>query len=444
MALSSQFEKIQESIYAGKIDAARSMLKSLLQKTPADPNAWWLYAQVAENERQQYFILDELLKLPANQYTSQARALLSRLHYQHPKANPLLVHAPTDKNVSNLALGLAVGAAIIIVMIGLFTFISGNRPMLASAMPLNESALAGQVLTQPQVQPTQERIIVTLVPRSTKTPIPTNTPLPTRTLRPTQTSQPKQPTATATLPPDMTEVVPTLYQNFSDRVTALTQVAVDTSNMLKDPTSVSLDTLDTITKQMDEMRQVRNQVMLVNLRAVPVAVRREVILPAHNALINYANGYLKLLDTQIVAVKLYNAAMQPDVKDFKAAFKLYKGQVDVVTKQATMVDQQSDALHTTLLRFEIYATTEQVRGEVSGQAKVLSGTSKGYSVTLKAGTYAMFSRSSNGFSVTLTSVNDKNRTFEISKDSKVFNVPSGTYDIKVSATEWWILAIDPT
>jgi hypothetical protein len=385
-----------------------------------------------------------LLKLPNNQYTSQARALLSRMQYQHPKANPLRVHASTHKAVSNLALILAVGAAAIIVVLSLVTLAGGKRMGFASAMSLSESSITGQTVAQVQIQPTQVSIIVTLTPRNTQTPLPTNTPLPTRTLRPTQTARPRQPTATATLPPDMAELVPPLYETFSDHVTALTQVAINTSNLLKDPASVSLDTLDTITKQMDDMRKVRNQVMLVNLRAIPVDVRREYILPAHNALINYANVYLKLLDAQIVAAKLHNAAMQPDVEDFEAAFKLYKDQEDVVTKQSAFVEQQAETLHAALLRFQIYATTEEVKGQVTGQAKVLSGTTTGYTVTLKAGTYAIFSRSSNAFTVSLVSVTDKNRIFEISKDSKFFNIPSDTYEIKVAATDWWILAIDPT
>lgn len=438
MALPSNLDNIQQMIVASKTDAARHMLKNYLQRTPSDPHGWWLFAQVAENQQQRYFILEELLKLPTNQYTVAAKAILSRLPYQHPSTNPLPIHA-SDKHLSTLLLIGGLSVALVIVLVSLFML--SNRQQVAAASAMSSYGQAQAQNTT--LQPTQERIIVTLERRSTETPLPTSTILPTRTPRPTFTPVPRLPTATATLPPDLTELVPPLYAAFSDKVTSMKKAADETSSMLNDATSVSIGTLAKVTDQVDNIRKIRNQITFINLRVIPLNIRREVILPAHNAFINYINAYLTLLDEQIVSAKLYQAAMQPDVEDFDTAFKLYQDQAEVVAKKAAAVKSAYETLITTMRRYQIYAVTEQVKGIASGQVTILSGATKGQTLTLKAGIYSIFSRSSSAVSLKLRSVNDHNRVFEATGDANVFNIPSGKYQIEVGQVEWWILAIDP-
>jgi hypothetical protein len=437
MALPSNFDDIQQMITAGKTDTARNMLKTRLQRTPSDPNTWWLFAQVAENVQQRYFILEELLKLPTNQYTTQARAIQSRLPYQHPSSNPLKVHASSGRNASAMLLIGSIGITLVVVLMALFVVVNKQPAMAASSMSEQpQTQLNG-------LQPTQQQIVVTLTPRSTSTPLPTKTSMPTRTLRPTSTARPQLPTATATLPPDMSELVPPLYTTFSESVTSMKQSADEASAMLKDSSAVSIETLSKVTEQLDSIRKIRSQVTLINLRVIPVKVRREVILPAHNAFINYINAYLNLIEEEIVSAKLYKAAMQPDVEDFDTAFQLYEDQAEVVTKKTDMVNAAYEALTMTMQRYQVYAATEEVKGEVSGQAIILSGFSTSQTVTLAAGTYVVLARSAEPVSIQLRSVNDNNRVFQANSDSQTLNIPSGKYQIEVERVDWWLLALDP-
>lgn len=86
----SGLNQAKQLIAAGYKDEARQSIKRFLYRYSNNADAWWLYAQVPENEQQLYHILTALLNLPPNQYTAPARAKLASLPYrQAAKGNPL-------------------------------------------------------------------------------------------------------------------------------------------------------------------------------------------------------------------------------------------------------------------------------------------------------------------------------------------------------------------
>jgi hypothetical protein len=86
----SGLHQAKELIAAGFKDEARQSIKRFLYRYSTNADAWWLYAQVPENEDQLYYILTALVNLPPNTYTAQARAKLAQLPYRpSSKGNPL-------------------------------------------------------------------------------------------------------------------------------------------------------------------------------------------------------------------------------------------------------------------------------------------------------------------------------------------------------------------
>jgi thioredoxin-like negative regulator of GroEL len=90
MAAKPRFDHVHQFIAQGQKAEARRALAAILYHDVENAQAWWMYAQVAENADQLLHILRVLAALPANPYTQQARTMLT----PPPSSNELIQGLP--------------------------------------------------------------------------------------------------------------------------------------------------------------------------------------------------------------------------------------------------------------------------------------------------------------------------------------------------------------
>jgi len=441
MATALNFDHIRRLVDEGKKDEARRTLSSLLYRNSKDAQAWWLYAQVAEDKDQLYHILEALVELPINPYTARARAMLHSMPYQRPKENGGM--QARARRGSNLWLTLvAFVATILVIVVG--------AGLLLAVSPRLVPSVAGQ----PATTPTVRSQTVALAARPTGTPVPTATATATRTPRPTATRV--EPSATPSPSPlDLAKALPSLNKFLLDHSSALDTAAADMTKALADSDKISIDALGKATTQAQNIRKLRNDVTLLNISSsVPPDLRQQIIFPAHVAYTDYANGILQWMDLQIQAYRAYTVMVQASPTDLANARKEWAKQTALVAKQADLIKLKRAALNKALIAYNAYTAKAVLTVQLSSAANIFDSLDK-QSIQLSGGKYKVVYQVAlaEGGKPTLKLMPNDGTGPKLQligggtkpdfAGSQTVDLPAGFYTVSAESLAWWVVAFDP-
>lgn len=328
-----------------------------------------------------------------------------------------------------LWIGVAALAIIAVVVVGIALLIVGTRP---------SSPVAPGV---PSGLPTA--IIAALTQAPSRTPAPTHTPFPTATPRNTSTPRP---TATATTDPvkNLAQVLPPLNQSFQDSCVALFKAADALSTMLSQPDRLSTDTLKEVDAQTNQIRKLRNEILLVNLSRVPSDVRQQIITPAHTAYREYANSVLQLVDLKRQA--------SPGSVNLGQATPSTQGaetQSSQIAKQEEVVKSKRTSLETALTDYNVFAAQAVLTSQVSQKAEVYTS-QETPSVELSGGRYKVSYRldtaSPSKAALWLIPSDSKVAKVQIAggsnSGSQIIELKAGSYRFQAESINWWVVALE--
>jgi hypothetical protein len=463
MTFPPDYARIAQLIEAGQAREARLALVSILYRNSQDAQAWWYYAQVAENDKQLYHILRALLDLPTNAFTARARLALAKLAYQpqegqtnQPKTAPSQVSPQVTHKASTRRYPvnpIAVLFALVALVIAVFG-ISALGVATAGNSTTASASVQGVLSTQESLPVVQ---IVTLPPVASATPYPTMTPYPTRTPRPPATALP--PVITATLVyPKVTDVLPELNQVLTKNAAALYKAADIVNNAIGTTDKVSLEGVQAAMAQVDPIRKSRNTITWTNLNQVAPTTRQEVVLPAHVAFTDYANSLLQWIDLGVQTYQSYSSVGQTTglatPVDASAVRQQWLAQNDLMKKQADVVKVKREVLQNALVNYTVFVEQALLATQVSGRAETVTSTAK-RSIHLAAGKYQIVYRletfgTSKGtlrISATNGAVPDVtliDNAAQPTPGSQVLDFAEGNYEIQAEAVAWWVVAFEPS
>ena len=451
MAFVRDYEHITHLIEEGKNSEARRTLAMILYRNSRDAQAWWLYAQVAEDDEQLRHILGALIELPANPYTALAKTALHKLKNeakwnnasQHPKqsASPVQKRnqaAASRQGSSRTPRLLAVLAGITLVLV-----VSGALIIVSSSGHAPASALAAQPTTA--VYPTQVVMMVTLPPMASPTPLPSITPFPSSTPRPTATRF--QPTVTS-IPvlPDPADVLPALNQSLNDHSVALVKVSDAVTASLSEPDKIAIGAVQGSTGQADQIRRLRNEITLLDLSKVSHEVRQQVILPAHAAYADYANSLLQWIDVQIQAYQAYASVSQASLTGMAAARQTWNERYALAIKQTGVVNAKRTAFEKALTSYNLYTQGVVLAAHASSRATIRTS-ADGQSVKLGAGKYKVAYRLGAAGTLSLVPADSGQMPIMLADRStsgdQFIELSGGSYGIDADSVGWWVVAFDP-
>jgi len=445
-----KMDYISHLIEQGELVEARKALKTILLRDSRNVEAWWLYARIAETDSQRFQILDAFTKLPTNAYTARARAWLAKLPYQSSSTHSADIPNPSPKQqgLMHTYLMAAIGAiaigAIIFAVVSLLRSSATASASQASIVEVSNKQGASKSI------PAVNRVIITVAPPPTLLPEATSTPFPKRLLAPTWT-----PVATATKtitpqPVDLSELVPGMNQKFNDQVNQLyknAQLAMDQAPNA----SNSSDAESKLTAATNAIQTLRNTVLATSLHDIPLDSRREVISPAHQAFVTYANTVLYWVDLQTEANRLKHEMSVAATADLAVATANYQQQYQLVLVQAAKVKSTNSALQAALGAYDVYAAELLLAGKMTGQAKITSSRLQD-SITLGTGDYTVILYAGlvrSGLpGVWLVSSTTGERlpiTVAVSSPDSwggTVHVQSGEYYVQVENVVWWAVAFD--
>jgi hypothetical protein len=358
-------------------------------------------------------------------------------------------------------------------VIGVVALTSGSRPSTAVAVAPAATAT--------------ELVVITATPLPTNIPDPTDTPAPTATRRPILTSTPR-PSATATTDAavNLTTTLPKLNDSLVERSTALFKAADTVARALSSTDKLSDSALKTVTEQTNQIRKLRNDILLVNLAVVPADVRNEVITPAHMAYTDYANSVLQWIDLKMQAYRASAAAMVTPTKTVKSADSMADSSADSATDSATdsavdnpagklnngdtaqldaerrngLASQQEEvvktkrtALEQALVDYGIFTAQTVLTARNSKQAQIYTSRDT-RPIQLTTGTYKIscwFGSASTGKpAFQLIPMQTKgSKSIPVTKlgsgmrDGQLVELKAASYEIQADAMSWWVVAIDP-
>ena len=452
MASRPTLDEIRQQVDAGNKTEARRALGSLLYRDSKNADAWWLYAQVAENKDQLYAILSSLAgdDIPSNPYQPRARAMLAKMPYQSVTGKPKLANQGAMLTNAILLVG-AIVIALIVVIVGFGIL---NRPVSANASTVYGSQ--GQSAEQSDPKQPIQVALVTAPARSTVTPLPTETPKPSSTPRPTSTPKPITPTNTVVPTVSPAEAMPALHDAFSAKVDSLFTLADTVTAQLNDVDKFSAETVQTTLDWVAQIQQLRNKVVTTNLSNMPTEIRQQYIIPAQTAYMAYANSFLYWIDLQMEAARLYKSLETTPSGELKTAQKQWADQKSLVAKQATVVTSNRDALQNALVDYSMETMQIVLLDKASNGA--LATTSKSNSpLKLNAGVYKVYyyiqavdnaapEKIALGLSMTespSTSMALVSGAKQKLSDSVIVTLQSGMYKVKVDSVSWWVVVLDP-
>jgi hypothetical protein len=441
-------EQIQQLIRAGKAHEARQILTKLLYKDSTDPHLWWLFAQVPENKDQLYAILDSLVEMPTNPYTGKARAMLARLPYrpsEEVKKNlPVQRHGSRKSSWAMLAGAGTLVIVLIVVGLGLrsatarFSSAAGPDDMQALPAP-NQVAVAASNTPAPSA-----------TPRSAPTSVPTSQPTLQSTRKRQATTLP--PTLTSTVvTPDLAVVLPDLNRAFVNRTTTLFNLVDGVTGVLDVGNGLSSKALGTIADHENQIRTLRNEMILMNSGSVPTEVRVKIIAPAQTAFTAYADSALQWIVFQIQARQL---VATESVSDNTTSTELLQEQSTKSAQQATAVKANRKALQTALDNYSMFTAETVLKAHASGKAVVLTGTTS-QQLRMAGGKYRVSFRleaapNQNQVALWLVPEDETVRKVSILDPQKPITSGTTTLDLKEGAftmealgSSWWVVVLDP-
>jgi hypothetical protein len=430
-----QFEHIEQLIQDGKGAEARSILTSYLYRDSHNPRTWWLFARVAEDDKQRYYVLSELVKLPTNRYTGPARAWLSRLPYRTPVRSDTKVKIGAIQAKNSSAFVVVVGLVMAFLVFGALIVLVATRQA-------HDAPAAAAVPTLPvtRMPGGEMRVVVTRQAPPTLTPAPTMTLPPSPT--PFATWTPRPPTATPSPSPipDLAVLLPPLNQEFAERISELYGMVDST---LQGLTAEGGMTVDALAEQVAGIQRLRNDVTLTTLQGVPYDIRQTVIAPAHMAFINYANSALTLMELQVDIQRREAALADVAVADLPAARERIDAQRTQVEQQATQADTRRQALNASLIGYTVFTQTRLVEAQATGQA-VIVNSELGRMVSLPSGTFEVLARveETAGGRIWLAPTSDDAQRIELVAGD-VIQVEAGAYRVMTESDGWWVIALDP-
>ncbi|MCC7209640.1 MAG: hypothetical protein IT323_20185 [Anaerolineae bacterium] len=431
-----QFDEIEQLIQDGKATEARAMLTAALYRESHNPRTWWLFARVAEDDKQRYYVLSELVKLPTNRYTGPARAWLSRLPYQTPVHGDTRVKIGTLQAKNSSALVLVVGLAMAVLVVGALIVLVLARPGMGGATVAAAPSAAAPLPTANQ----DGRIVVTRQAPPTITPYPTATLPPTTTPAPTWTPRPPTTTPTPSPIPDMSELLPPLNEEFAAHTRELYGLVDATLTSLSSERGMSVDML---AEQVASIQQLRNDVTLTSLRGIPSDIRQTVIAPAHMAFINYANSALTLMDLQADVNRRQAALADVAVSDLPSAREDIDAQKVLMDQQSELATTRRQALNASLIAYTVFTQTRLVEAQATGQAVIINSELRKI-VNLPAGSFAVFARleETTGATLWLAPASDDTARIELVA-GQVIRLEAGAYRVMADVEGWWVIALDP-
>lgn len=449
MASRPNLDEIRQQIEAGKKAEARRALSSILMRDSKNAEAWWLYAQVAEDKKQLYGILTALAddKLPSNPYLPRARAMLAKMPYQPVTSKSAI---PAGGGVSLSKLLIAVMAIIVVLIVA----VVGNE------ISTRISAAAASSIQPPASQANDQgiKVVVVTIPPvlTTPTPLPTLTLFPSSTPRPTSTPRAVSPTPTATSQPELADVLPTLHDSLSAKVGSLFDIAAKVTSTLGDADSFSSQTAQTTLDWIAQIQVLRNKVVTTNLSAVPINISQQVVIPAQSAYMDYANGLLYWIDLQVEANRLYKSLATTSSDTLPTAQKAWADQKALAAKQADVVASKRNALMKALTNYDIETTQVVLAARASSNALTFASNGPA-SLRLKAGGYTVYyfvqpteNTDANKVSLWLTQGENSaskqnlvNGSKQKLSDSVTVTLQDGTYQVKADSASWWVLVFDP-
>lgn len=430
-----RFEHIEQLIQDGKAAEARSVLTSFLYRDSRNARTWWLFARVAEDDKQRYHVLSELVKLPVNRYTGPARAWLSRLPYQAPVRGDTKVKIGAIQAKNSSAVLVVVGLAMAFLVFGALMVLVATR----SAQSAPAAAIA-PTLPVTRMPGGEMRVLVTRQAPPTLTPAPSLTPPPSPTPFPTWTPRPPTATPSPSPIPDLSDLLPPLNQAFADRISELYGL-VDTT---MDGLSAGEDiTVDSLAEQIASIQRLRNEVTLTSLRGVPPDIRQTVIAPAHMAFINYANSALTLMELQVDVQHREAALADVAMADLPAAREQVDVQRTQVEEQADQANTRRQALNASLIGYTVFTQTRLVEAQATGQAVILNSELRKI-VTLPAGSFEVLARleQTTGARIWLAPAGDDRARIELVAGD-VIQLEAGAYRVMAESAGWWVIALDP-
>jgi hypothetical protein len=452
MAFVRDYDHITHLIEEGKTSEARRSLAMILYRNSRDAQAWWLYAQVAEDDEQLRHILGALTELPANPYTALAKTALHKLDNEAKWNNanrpsmqnvaPAQKHHQADttrQRSSRMPRLFAAFAGLVLLLV-----VSGAFIIVSSAGRVPASAMAAQPTTA--VRQTQVVLMVTLPPQASPTPLPSVTPFPTSTPRPTAMSF--QPTITPTpVLPDLADVLPVLTQSLNDHSVALDKVSDSLIASLSEPDKISIGAVQASAGQADQIRRLRNEITLLDLSKVSQEVRQRIILPAHTAYADYANSLLQWIDLQIQAYQAYVSVSQAPLTAVTAARQTWNERYALAIKQTGVVNAKRTTFDKALTSYNLYTQEIVLAAHTSSHAAIYTGTDS-QSVQLAAGKYKVSYRVGAAGTLALVPA-DSGKTPKITlanhltSGDQIIELSGGSYSIAADSVVWWAVAFDP-
>ena len=429
------FEHIEQLIQDGKAAEARALLTSALYRESHNPRTWWLFARVAEDDKQRYHVLSELVKLPVNRYTGPARAWLSRLPYHTPVRGDTRVKIGAIQAKNSSAYLVVVGLVMAFLVFGALIVIVLTRPA-----PSAPAAAVAPTLMVTRMPGGEMRVVVTRQAPPTLTPYPSMTPPPSPTAFPTWTPRPPTATPSPSPIPDLAVLLPPLNQEFAERTSELYRMVDTTIDSLSAADGI---TGDALAEQVINIQRLRNEVTLTSLRGVPLDIRQTVISPAQLAFTNYANSALTLMELQLDVSRRQAALADVSVNDLAAAQGEIDAQLALVEQQAALANTRRQALNASLIGYTVFTQTRLVEAQATGQAVILNSELRKI-VTLPAGTFEVLARleQTTGARIWLAPASDDTARIEL-VSGDVIQLEAGAYRVMAESEGWWVVALDP-
>jgi hypothetical protein len=455
----SPLDQVQQFIKQGKAHEARQILTKLLYKDSTDPQLWWLFAQVPENKNQLYAILDSLVEMPTNPYTGRARAMLSRLPYRPSEevrknlpVKNLAVQQHKSPTRIFVVLGVALTVVVVLVIVAVLVLRNPGTSVTTAARPADTQVLAAQ--NQVTVNQVAAAASKTPLPSVTPGSMPTSAPTAQSTLQPTKMRQATviPPTLTATAAtPDLAAVLPDLNRAFVSRTTTLLKLVDEATGLLEGDNGLSPKVLGAIADKQNQIRKLRNEMILMNGGTVPTEVRVKIITPAHTAFTNYADSALQWIDTQIQARQLPSTA---SASDGMSSNESSQNQTTKATQQTTGIKADRKALETALNRYNMFTAEVVLRAQSSDQTRVVSSdspqplkvTSGKYKINYQVAfgsdpaKIALWLVPEDGTATKLALLDPKKLA---TSGAIVIEVKESRYQIQAEGVSWWVVGIEP-
>jgi hypothetical protein len=438
MASQPSLEQIQAMIKVGDKEKARQALKTILFRNSQSTQAWWLYAQVAENQTQLYSILTAMSELPADTYTAKARGALARLPYhQVAKNDPIvaLVHPKSTRPLLVWVGGVAAAMLVCAVLVVVFTA-GHSQPTYAANASAQDNAKSAAVMRTP------------LPP--TWTPLPE----PTRAVSTQRATWTPIPTETATPVPDLTGIIPPLEQRLIKNVNAIGPLTVDTMNLLRDPNKFTKKTPLSVKTNTDKIQALYGDIMLMDTGAVPTNIRDQIVFPANKAFTDYVDSviYWTTLATKVDQAYA-NLGSATDATKAQSDYENLQAQLKA---QDDLIAQRQDTLTKALASYHLYVMHLLLNGTPSNQTILVDSTMTS-PISLKAGLYQIAYQldpaAPSDVVITLLSDTPNAKPIVIAKgfspdvygypagNVKV-QIPAGTYHIQVGGLKLWAVTFN--